>query len=352
MATPTTKTITRSDGVQLRQTVTNGHVTATQYLAPDGSWQTGRPQAAPGVTWTEANGDKVRVGPDGSPSVDAAPHGALDQIAHWAPPAILTAMAVTGGYNALSGLRGAGTLAGGGTGGGGGATPLAGVGGSAGANAGVPAMPWTLGAGSEGLLPGGAIPGAFNAVVPSVASSPVSGSVAPYVGSALVNGTQTGGGGFWNGLKNLGKGLLGLRGNGNKDNGTNPYQNGINTGLDLLNAYLGSKAAKDAAQAQIDAANKALDFEKQRYGDAQNNFRPYIEHGQQANTAFADAMMPANGQAPTAANLGPQFMAPFQQNAQNNGQRMVTMRAPNGETRQVPDFQVPHYSAQGATVVS
>lgn len=66
----------------------------------------------------QSNGDVLRFGNDGQTYVDQAPHGVLDQIAKYAPYAIMATM----GYGALSdaGVLGA-AGAGGGAGGGGGA---------------------------------------------------------------------------------------------------------------------------------------------------------------------------------------------------------------------------------------
>lgn len=122
-------------------------------------------------------------------------------------------------------------------------------------------------------------------------------------------------------------------------------------GSSAVGTALAAHAASKAANQEAQAAQQALDFEKQRYADAQANFGPYIKTGQQAVTTLGNFMMPANGPAPTADNLIGRFNGTQVANMQNNGSRMVTLKAPTGEVRQVPDFQVPGFLAHGATVV-
>ncbi len=126
----------------------------------------------------------------------------------------------------------------------------------------------------------------------------------------------------------------------------------LGTGLNFLGAALQSNAAQDAAKLQAQAAQNALNFEEQRYGQAQQNFAPFIATGQNANQTLGSYMMPSDpSKAPTAANLAPQFNAPLLTNAANNGSNMVTVKAPNGETHQVAAFMAPYYTAKGGTVV-
>lgn len=169
---------------------------------------------------------------------------------------------------------------------------------------------------------------------------------ASYAGNVAVGG----GGGLWGGLQSIGRGLFGGGGGAGGGNLWGPLA--ASSGLDLLGGYLSSRAANNAANQQLEYGNRALDFEKQRYADAQGNLAPWIDTGQQAVKTAGAAMMPSNGPAPTAANVAPQFMAPFQQNAQNNGSNLVMLQAPDGSQRQVPGTLVPHFLSRGAKVVS
>lgn len=265
-----------------------------------------------------------QAGVDASGVVDPKTGRTTDPNAkHWYDPGVLGPIVVGGsaaGVGLLGGpWAGAAAASQGATGG----TGLGAVGG-----AGVPSMPWTLPA--EYLGPA------------EVGASGLGADVASTMGVPGTVGTS--GGGLWGGLQKIGGGLFG----GGK-NMWGPLA--ASSGLDLLGGYLSSRAANKAAETQLEYGNRALDFEKGRYADAQKNLAPYIANGQNANNTAASALMPTSGPAPTAANLGPQFMAPFQQNAQNNGSRMVQMRAPDGSTQAVPDFQVAHFTSRGATVV-
>lgn len=162
----------------------------------------------------------------------------------------------------------------------------------------------------------------------------------------LVSGASIGGasgGGLLGGLGSLGSYLK-------KHPGV--AMGGIAAGGDLLGSYLQARAAKQAADAQVEWANKALQFEQEKYGDAKQNFAPYIANGGNAVNAMGAALMPTDGSpAPTAANLAPQWTGPLLSQAGRNGSSMVTMQAPTGETKQVPDFMMASYLARGAKVV-
>lgn len=299
-----TKEIVRSDGVRLRQVVDGGRVTSTSYLSPDGTWQQGMPQAKPGTTWTQANGDHVSIGPDGQGLVNQAPHGIMDRIAQVAPYGIMAGM----GYGALSDAGAFGAAAG--SSGGGAA--------SAGASS-----PGWWGVGASSATGGGSGAGAASAAA-AAGSGATKAATKGGVGGVLSK--------IWGTISDH-PGLV---------------TGGLAVGGDLLAAKLAADAANHAADIQGQYLNRALDFEQGRYKDAQGNFQPYITTGQNALSTLSSRL--ANQ--PSTDALYAQFAGPLVQNAQNNGSRTVTMQAPSGETKAVPDFMVPHYSAAGAKVTS
>jgi hypothetical protein len=54
----------------------------------------------------------------------------------------------------------------------------------------------------------------------------------------------------------------------------------IGAGTSLFGGFMGSSASKKAANQQVDAENKALDFQKQMWGQQQENQAPYLQAGQ------------------------------------------------------------------------
>ena len=61
-------------------------------------------------------------------------------------------------------------------------------------------------------------------------------------------------------------------------------------GLNLLNAAITSKSARDAAKIQAQYGNRALDFEMGRYNDAKSNFQPYVQGGAKAYANLGDVL--------------------------------------------------------------
>lgn len=61
-------------------------------------------------------------------------------------------------------------------------------------------------------------------------------------------------------------------------------------GFNLLQAQIAANSAKKAAQIQAQYGNRALDFEMQRYKDAQGNFTPFLQGGQKAFTNLGDIL--------------------------------------------------------------
>lgn len=153
-------------------------------------------------------------------------------------------------------------------------------------------------------------------------------------------------------------------------------------GAALFGAHEQSSAAKSAAQDQENAANKALDFNKQIYTDQVTRETPYMNLGTQAMQGYQQyAAQPFNqrlanlGQpySPATAAGGAQYNpaaggniapppayalgAPQGQQAPAPGggiptSGMVPMIGPNGEQGRVPASQVPAAIAKGAKLVN
>lgn len=173
-----------------------------------------------------------------------------------------------------------------------------------------------------GAVPAGVVPG-----ISAAANAANYGGVGSSVGNVLNN--------IYSGLTNpgglLGKFIPGL----------------IGAGTDLTGAALAANAANHAADLQSQYLNKALAFEQQRYSDAQGNFAPYIQTGQQSLAALSNRL--ANQ--PSTASLYQQFAGPIVANAQNNGSNTVRMQAPSGEIQDVPAQMAPHYQSMGAKIL-
>lgn len=156
----------------------------------------------------------------------------------------------------------------------------------------------------------------------------------------------------------------------------------------VIGAEINANAQDKALQAQTDASNKALALTQQIYQNRQNQIAPYVGTGQNSLSRLSDLMGlppppiaaapvpsvtgmtpqstglpsatgPLVGGPPTSAgtmtgsiypnalgNLGGAALQP-----QSTTSGLVTMRAPNGQTSQVPQAQVAHYQALGAVVV-
>ena len=136
----------------------------------------------------------------------------------------------------------------------------------------------------------------------------------------------------------------------------------VSGGAAVAGAKMASNASKNAAQAQIDASNKAQAFNQQVFNTQQQALAPYQAAGQDAlsrltamrNTqplaqqaqgyvnAARYGQMPAQSPWPT----GPQMQQP-----QGGGGGMVTVRAPTGETQQVPQAMAQQLVQRGAQIV-
>lgn len=158
---------------------------------------------------------------------------------------------------------------------------------------------------------------------------------------------------------------------------------GVDAAAHLVGAKMASTASKNAAKTQAAAGQKAIEISQagQRdslnaintnYGKAASLYEPYRQVGLSALPSLANLAgsgypegrtAPPQGAPPSVMGMGtPQPNAPPPQGAQgfyggqpmgpSNGSGLVTMRAPNGMTQQVPAAQVQHYTQMGAQVVS
>lgn len=120
----------------------------------------------------------------------------------------------------------------------------------------------------------------------------------------------------------------------------------ISGGLQGFASWQQSRAANKAAQQQVDASNRALDFSKGIYEEQRANQQPFIGVGQGAVTNLG-SLMGVTPQAP---------YQPPQQTEQPRGLgvlgSMVLMRAPDGSTRSVLPDQVAFLEARGAKRIS
>lgn len=64
----------------------------------------------------------------------------------------------------------------------------------------------------------------------------------------------------------------------------------IGAGGSIISSIFGSKAAKKASQQQVDQQNKALDFQKQVYGENKANQQPFVQAGQQSIQSLMDGL--------------------------------------------------------------
>jgi hypothetical protein len=137
-------------------------------------------------------------------------------------------------------------------------------------------------------------------------------------------------------------------------------------GTALVGAHMQASAAKNAANTQVAASDRAQGFNQQVYNDQRQLMQPYVTNGQ---TSLAKLMaqhwggdqaqyMPQQGPGPMpgqqgrslAAMQGPGMGAPPQ--AGMGGGPTVKMTSPDGsETQDVPREHVPMFLAKGARVI-
>lgn len=128
---------------------------------------------------------------------------------------------------------------------------------------------------------------------------------------------------------------------------------GIAAATTATGAYVASKASNNATAATSAATGAALDFSKQQYADLQARLAPYNAAGQTASQRMSAllAQSPyARQAAPPAAAAPPQQPGPA---APPPGAQVVTLRAPDGSTKQFQqgDPAIAQATAAGAQAV-
>jgi hypothetical protein len=156
---------------------------------------------------------------------------------------------------------------------------------------------------------------------------------------------------------------------------------GGSAAIQAYGAHKASKAAKEAAATQSASADQALALQKQMYDQTRQDLAPYRETGNTALSSLSSFLgLPANTPSPTVpaatppAGLAPQAGAPPSHQLpqlqtpvggqpygpghgyvaappSQPGSVLVMLRAPNGQTKQVPADQVDYYVSRGATKV-
>lgn len=109
----------------------------------------------------------------------------------------------------------------------------------------------------------------------------------------------------------------------------------IKTGGGIIGSIISTHGNTEAAKIAAQAAQQALDFEKQQYAAKQQALSPYGNVGAGAIGALGSAYGLTGAQAPTAASAA----------------KPVLMRAPNGITKVVSSADAAHYQSLGATLL-
>lgn len=150
---------------------------------------------------------------------------------------------------------------------------------------------------------------------------------------------------------------------------------GVAGAASLGGAAMASNAAKKASSQQMAAGQQALAYEREMLGKQEAAAKPYMQLGQQSvgmlggGKAFAPPNLNPYGPQPGVANQaggyssvpipktsastspGAYTMGQLGQTAQTGTDEMVTVRAPNGQTRQMPRSMAQQFVAKGATIV-
>jgi len=128
----------------------------------------------------------------------------------------------------------------------------------------------------------------------------------------------------------------------------------IGAGSSAVAGKIGANASRDAAATSAQSSQDALNFLKQQKASQEAAAQPYLDLGSFAVRNLPGAvrptpMMPASPYSPrpmTQFGQGPTLMTPAQ-----SGPSMVTIKAPDGSTRQVPANQAAFYVNRGGVVV-
>lgn len=143
-------------------------------------------------------------------------------------------------------------------------------------------------------------------------------------------------------------------------------------GLNLIGAKVASDASENAAKTQVKAGEKAIGIDQQGqrdalaavnkgYGAAEQLYAPYMQIGASAVPSLTrlagsnypgaqpSPYLPPQG-APQGTGSPPPSVASLTM-GQPPQEALVPMRAPNGQTSQVPASQVAHFKQKGAVVL-
>lgn len=134
---------------------------------------------------------------------------------------------------------------------------------------------------------------------------------------------------------------------------------GSNVAGNLIGAKMQADSSKDAAAIQAQSVKDALDFEKNQYADLTGRLAPYVAAG----TAASDRQNQLLGNAPrpgTSATSQPTYgppvanysTQPVARTAAPATEQQVTLQAPDGSTKQVPQSQAAYYISKGAKQVA
>jgi hypothetical protein len=154
----------------------------------------------------------------------------------------------------------------------------------------------------------------------------------------------------------------------------------IAAGGAVTGAVISSKAAKGAAKTQTEAGNKALDLQREIYGQQKQLLNPYVNAGSESlgrlmsqhwGTPYqgpgSPGILAPNPYAPTPQSLGiqngmpqrpPQAMSLGQMAAPQGapqrpqgGDGMVIVEAPTGERQRLPLYLAQQAQAKGARIL-
>lgn len=177
----------------------------------------------------------------------------------------------------------------------------------------------------------------------SVGAGTAAGAAGGASGAAAGGGAAAAGGGFLSGLSKVAGPLIG-------------------GAFGLAGAALQAHSASDAAKANAQIQQEALDFEKAQLAQKQAALQPYVDTGNQSRgqLSYLLGIGPNNGPNPISTNTPPPTAAPPAPTS--TGQiggiasgflpSVVQMKDPNGMIESVPASQVNHYLSLGATLVN
>jgi len=131
-------------------------------------------------------------------------------------------------------------------------------------------------------------------------------------------------------------------------------------GAQVTGSVLQSKGANKAAKTQADAATEALNWEKERYGNAQTRLQPFRDMGNASMNAIAGRLgLPSTSAAPASPAAG---ITLRQMQTQNRGQGApgvlrtamqsgVVIQAPDGSRKRVPRALAAKYIQRGGQLI-